>query len=169
MEFFSALTLEAFLKEKIACISIEQKILICKNMIETVMYLHSQKIAHKDLNLLNILIDPASFQIKLIDFGLSTFDVLGDCSPEGNFSYRPPENIEIFQNPYSADLWCLNLILLSVFLEKKISTKKAMNLAKKTDLKEIFSNNIFLFYVYCNLNLLIQEKIPDMKELQRLD
>lgn len=166
MEFFPSMTLEAFLKQNMTSISIEEKIFICKNLFETVLYLHSQKIAHKDLNLLNVLIDPLGLQIKLIDFGLSVHNSDSDLSPEGNFWCRPPKNNQIFQNPYNADLWCLHLILLSIILRKKMTTKKAILLTKETFLMEELS---YFFYEVCsNIRLFLQEKEPNMANLKAL-
>ena len=88
-----------------------------------VKFLHTQSIAHRDLTLGNILINPQNLQVKIIDFGLSRKNADFTSSPEGNPLYRPPP-MQIFENLFFADMWNLSLIFMSVFMKKKITTKK---------------------------------------------
>ena len=46
---------------------------ILKQIVSGLNYIHKHDIVHRDIKLDNILIDPVTQQIKLIDFGFSTY------------------------------------------------------------------------------------------------
>ena len=50
-----------------------QASIIIKQLLRGVNYLNSLNIVHRDLKLENIIIDPKTYQVKIVDFGLSTF------------------------------------------------------------------------------------------------
>ena len=119
MEYFPSIPLETFLK--IHQTKNEDQLLLCQEIFEALLFLHENFIAHRDFTASNILVNPETFEIKIIDFGLSrrNFDVSEPYAPEGNMKYRAP-SLEIFQNLDAADMWSLGLIFLSVFYKKSI-------------------------------------------------
>ncbi|EAY04711.1 CAMK family protein kinase [Trichomonas vaginalis G3] len=87
-----------------------------KQILETVHYIHSQGIAHRDLKLENIMLDEFG-HIKIIDFGFSRFVEKGEMfmTPCGSPAYAPPEVID--GEKYDgklADLWSLGVILFAL-------------------------------------------------------
>ena len=46
---------------------------IIKQLLKTIKYLNSLNICHRDIKPENILINPKNLDVKLIDFGLSTY------------------------------------------------------------------------------------------------
>lgn len=44
-----------------------------RQLINTLVYLSDQGIAHRDLKLENIIVDPQNLQVKLVDFGYASF------------------------------------------------------------------------------------------------
>ena len=94
-------------------------------------YLHNQKIIHRDFNMNNILIDPLTYSIKIIDFGLSKFyqedkgEELG--SPQGNLKYRAPL-LDDISNPYFQDVWNFVVVALSLLFKKKLTSRKVWKL-----------------------------------------
>lgn len=73
MEHFGHTNLSAFIKAKSSrrvSENIGKKIF--KQVVEAVKYCHDNSIAHRDIKMQNILLG-ANNQIKLIDFGFSTF------------------------------------------------------------------------------------------------
>lgn len=66
------MTLDTYLKGRtIKRLSEDQAKIIGKQLRNAITYLHSLNIIHRDLKLENILIDPSTLKIKLIDFGYS--------------------------------------------------------------------------------------------------
>jgi len=78
-----------------------------------IQYCHQKGVAHRDLKLENILIDPSTLYVKLIDFGLCK---IGDeaCSDVcGSVDYIAPEILseKPHYSPKKTDIWCLGTIL----------------------------------------------------------
>jgi len=86
-----------------------------------VSYMHSRQISHHDLNSRNILINPATKQVKIIDFGLSVFvEQEGGLVDHGYGTplYLPLEVLEgQFHDPLAVDVWSLGIILVEVLLQ----------------------------------------------------
>ena len=124
-EYFDSITLENFIKE---C-KYDQKAIssIIFQLFESIQYLHEKSIIHRDLNCKNILIDPKTNFIKLIDFGVSRFchSIEEIISPQGNLKYRVPSIFEFSRNPFVGDLWSAVIVALSVMTKKKITTRRA--------------------------------------------
>lgn len=85
-----------------------------KQLVETVLYCHSKKIAHRDIKLENIMYDRKKGRVKLIDFGLSERIENGKLCDLwcGSQDYVCPEIIK--KEPYNgfaADVWSLGTIL----------------------------------------------------------
>lgn len=139
LEYFPSLPLSTLIEEQ--RLNLEEQTKICLQIFEGLMFLHKNSIAHRDLNLYNVLVSPQTCAVKIIDFGLSMKirDSFDSESPEGNMLYRPPA-LEVFQDLLSADIWNAGLIFLSVFLKRNITTKAALMLLKNNIIKKIGEN-----------------------------
>jgi len=88
---------------------------IFSQLASAVHYCHQKGVAHRDLKLENVLIDPNTNQVKLIDLGLCKIESEDSASCVdvcGSVDYISPEIIE--ELPYSAqkcDVWSLGVIL----------------------------------------------------------
>jgi len=85
-----------------------------KQLVDTVLYCHSKKIAHRDIKLENIMYDRKKARVKLIDFGLCERIENGKLCDLwcGSQDYVCPEIIK--KEPYNgftADVWSLGTIL----------------------------------------------------------
>lgn len=72
MEFVEGKELFEYVVEHIKIKEIDSA-KITKQLLTTLKYLNSINICHRDIKPENILINPKSLQVKLIDFGLSTY------------------------------------------------------------------------------------------------
>ncbi|OHS98146.1 hypothetical protein TRFO_35480 [Tritrichomonas foetus] len=86
-----------------------------RNIVKIVAYVHTLKLAHRDLKLENILLDQSG-RVMLADFGFSTsFNDDGNslCSSIcGTVHYEPPEIVRGDNyNPFKSDAWSLGVIL----------------------------------------------------------
>ena len=108
-ELFDYIVKHKRLNEKDACILFQQ-------LISGVDYLHKQGIIHRDLKPENILLD-ANNNIKLSDFGLSTFDTHNHLlkTPCGTPTYAPPEMLRGDEyNGECSDIWSCGVILYAM-------------------------------------------------------
>ena len=91
---------------------------IFRQLVDAVRYLHSSKhISHRDLKLENIIVDPLTQRIKVIDFGLATRYQPGKrlTARCGSEEYTCPEVIkaEPYEGPVP-DVWSLGIILFAL-------------------------------------------------------
>lgn len=89
---------------------------IFKQILETVCYMHEQKVAHRDLKLENIMLDDYG-QIKLVDFGFSKHAEQDHLfsTPCGSPAYAAPEIIDGKKyNGMEADMWSCGVILFTL-------------------------------------------------------
>ena len=108
-ELFDFIVKKKRLTEKEACTFFHQ-------IINGVEYLHNQGIIHRDLKPENLLLDEKN-QIKISDFGLSTFFTKDNYLQTacGTPSYAPPEMLEGLQyNGEASDIWSCGIILYAM-------------------------------------------------------
>lgn len=116
----------------------------------------------------NILINPSSLEIKIVDFGLAKNEKFESqiFSPQGNIKYRPPFFSQGFQNRFCIDVWGFCLVVLSVMMRKKITTKKALSLFGKlkqtNNLKS--ETSLEMDKIYLTWLFLESEMLSDKKE-----
>jgi serine/threonine protein kinase len=89
-----------------------------QQLTKAVSQAHQKKIAHLDIKLDNIMVDPDTHTVKLIDFGLCNFETEengGKCHYRvGSQEYWAPEMVAVKIEPfcgYKADVWCLGVVL----------------------------------------------------------
>ncbi|CAD8072466.1 unnamed protein product [Paramecium sonneborni] len=112
------------LYEKLQYFSLSQRQRLVKDILETMNYVHSQQIMHRDLKPQNIMYkdkDPKSIDIAIIDFGFATNQkyqehVLYNCGTHG---YAAPEVQEYKekQKMYTTqcDVYSLGIIIYEIF------------------------------------------------------
>ncbi|CAD8173950.1 unnamed protein product [Paramecium pentaurelia] len=112
------------LQEKLLNLNLSQKQQLVKNLLETMNYVHSQQIMHRDLKPQNIKYknkDPTNVEIAIIDFGFATNQkyqehVLYNCGTPG---YAAPEVQEYKekQKMYTTqcDVYSLGIIIYEIF------------------------------------------------------
>ncbi|ODV90318.1 hypothetical protein CANCADRAFT_31323 [Tortispora caseinolytica NRRL Y-17796] len=105
---------------------------VLAQLIETLSYIHSRGIIHRDVKPSNILIDRHG-SVKLIDFGSATF-VTNVQEYSGTIHYSSPEML--FNCPYSCktDVWSLAL----VYIEFKAAKQTPPAVSKMEVISHIF-------------------------------
>ena len=105
----------------------ETKEKLCSDIVDTVRYIHSHGVAHRDIKTENILIfrtsENGDYKAKLCDFGIARF--AGDCEGDMytgevcSMQYRPPELVKCGAmyakyNPVKVDLWSLGCVIFKI-------------------------------------------------------
>jgi serine/threonine protein kinase len=111
-------TLSEYLEKLTYGMKEQQAMLVLYNLVRVVEEIHSCGIAHKDLKPENIFVDPSSFRVCVIDFGLSSvIDGRGDKKFCGSPLYMAPEMLQ--KEPYDpvqSDIWSIGVILYEMLL-----------------------------------------------------
>lgn len=109
---------------------------IFSQIINAISYFHEIGVIHRDLTVFNILIEPKTLHIKIIDFGLSkmTKDVTATLyslsslsTPTGLITLRAPEVLLQIEYNEKVDIWMAGLVLLSILTNECFPTKKSAN------------------------------------------
>jgi len=91
---------------------------IFKQIVTGIDYCHKKSIAHRDIKLENILLDKNN-NVKIIDFGFSTFIPNLEKIHCGTLSYMAPEIISHLEHAsLSADIWSLGVLLYAMLTKK---------------------------------------------------
>jgi serine/threonine protein kinase len=113
---------------------------IFKQLAKAVSHVHKKDITHLDIKLDNIMIDPETHSVKLIDFGLCNFATKEN---NGKFNYRVgseeywapemiAEKIEAFDG-FKVDVWCLGMVLYCLLNASfPFNPKKRTNYVRST-------------------------------------
>ena len=119
-------------------ILIEEKINICKQILNGVQYIHSKNYIHRDLKPSNIFIG-LDGNIKIGDFGLVT-DIVDADEDVGTIGYTAPEVFKGDNYNHTADLYSLGIVFLEIFYEIKTDMEKIhlVNDAKQNKLTHEF-------------------------------
>lgn len=89
---------------------------IAKYLLQSLAYIHENKIAHSDIKPSNMLIDVYG-RVKFADFGLSTiFDDNESTSKVGSLPYWSPEMLNDKKfDPFAADIWALGISIYYIY------------------------------------------------------
>lgn len=130
MEHFEAVTLKEFIGNYPITPDIHR--VVMDQLYEALTFLHQNYIVHRDFNAENILINKNSFEIKVIDFGVSLkcLNLLEIDSEIGNLQYRIPKSLHTLKNPFLPDVWSFGLIVMSLAFKKNITTGKMKKIMK---------------------------------------
>jgi len=113
IEYLPYPTLESFVTHSKTGFGEAKSFKLIDQLISAVNTLHQHGISHHDLKPDNVLLNRATWQVKIIDFGLSVaFDVDDPIvrHPSGTPLYLPPEVLEDQpHDPKGADIWSLGV------------------------------------------------------------
>ena len=106
---------------------------IIAQILSAMCYCHVNSIVHGDISLCNILVCPVTKYVKIIDFGTSKLisESNNVYSPIGNLEFRPPFEEFLCGDVFSAECWTVGLILLSVVLKQKVTTRRVRGSGRK--------------------------------------
>lgn len=96
---------------------------IAQGLVDALSYLHSKKLAHRDLKPDNILLNSEGV-CKISDFGFAKECVSVLSSIKGTPVYMAPEVVMEQSYNHSVDLWSLGVILFELYTGKPHSTLK---------------------------------------------
>ena len=103
--------LKEFLKKN--SITLIQKLIIIRQIIYGLQYLHSMYFIHRDIKLSNIFISLDN-KVKLGDFGFSTKSFDNNNEDLGTFGYIAPEILAGENYDYRVDLYSLGIVILEI-------------------------------------------------------
>lgn len=117
--------------------------IIFSNLLHAVRLLIDQKIFHRDLKDENILLNPSTLEVKIIDFGCAThYSDEIHTRLSGTPEFMPPEAIE--RGEYTAEgatIWSLGVILFTL-INGRLPYEDIHNFNNRTEV--IFENLIIL-------------------------
>ena len=125
MDDFGGVPLQALIAEQV--LSIEDKLKIARNISEILGDIHRDGIIHKDINPNNILINPQTGEIRIIDFGnaarlaLEDQQLIHPDQLEGTLAYIAPEQTGRMNRPvdYRSDYYSLGVTLYELLLNRR--------------------------------------------------
>lgn len=149
----------------------DHTIVIIKQMLQAIDYLYSLGIAHMDIKLENIMYNPETKKIKLIDFGESLVfsynnKLTNICEFYGTESCAAPE---VFFREYQGDkvdIWSCGIVLYELIYFKLPWAKAEPNqicfdLHTACIKKKNLNSQLFPYYTYLTKNLFIGMLQPD--------
>ncbi len=119
MDFVTGDSLENLLSQRGSPFPEEQVRQWAAQLCDVLTYLHSQSppIIFRDLNPRNIMVDPSTGDLKLIDFGIARFFKAGnsaDTQAFGSPGYAPPEQYGQAQTDARSDVYSLGVAILNL-------------------------------------------------------
>lgn len=124
-------------------------LLICRQIASTMIFIHSKNIIYCDMKPDNIMIDPETYNIKLIDFGFSIqldpFNKIVKGDPCGTTGYIAPE--VMFHGLFGAacDVYSFGVLLYVLYTSSPPERVSKM----KTTLKIKYEHNIYKLFCQC--------------------
>jgi len=113
-------TLSEYLTSFSSGLKERQAFLIFQNILKALENIHSCNVAHQDLKPENIFVDPDTYNVSLLDFGLSSFVDPSEYEYKfcGSPLYMSPEqlNKENNYNPFAAEIWSVGTILYEMLI-----------------------------------------------------
>lgn len=112
MDFIKGITLTEFINDKKITPSIFVEITI--QMHTGLKLLHQYNMAHMDLKPDNIMIDPETLKVTIVDLGLAC--ISPQCNSSGTPLYMPQEFSIDLEGRQSTDIWAFGMILLQMII-----------------------------------------------------
>ena len=154
-------------------LSIKEKIKIATKVARYIAYIHNNKIIHMDINPSNIIWNPKTDKLQIIDFGISTDlqyekrDIISPDVLEGTLPYISPEQTGRMNRyiDYRTDLYSLGVTLYELFTGRLpfISEDPLKlihsHIAKRAKNPKVISGNIPP--VICEIILKLMAKDPE--------
>lgn len=120
LEDFDAISLTELMKSHL--LTREQVVDLAIKIVRALEAVHAEHVLHKDINPSNIVINPKTGQLKLIDFGISStlsfesFEPGGINAIEGTLSYISPEQTERMNRvlDYRSDYYSFGISLYEI-------------------------------------------------------
>ena len=127
---------------------LEEKLICMINILNAVNIIHSKGIIHCDLKPQNIFINK-EFDIKIIDFGISSIDGKRELINYGSLNYCSPEQINMEKVTVQTDIFSLGIILYKLLTEKIPFERTKDTLKRKIEYEKIEKiNNTDLNFVF---------------------
>lgn len=121
-------------------LTIEERLQISLSILYKVKEIHDKNFLHRDIKLENILYDPITSQVTLIDFGLMCEANTKFTEIVGTNTYLSPEAKKNGKYSYASDIFALHLVLTAILpLSKDIFLKEYTESFKK--IREILTSN----------------------------
>lgn len=126
MEWIEGDTLDVWLAQKPIR---SDRLLVARQLLEVVEFIHSQQVVHRDLKPSNIMVTRNGATLKLIDFGLSdtmSYTILK--TPAGTDGYVSPEQQMSGEPDVRNDIYSLGIILreMQLGLSYRLATKRCL-------------------------------------------
>lgn len=114
MDLASGENLLGHVKEK--AFEEQEAALIIKRVVEGLQYIHKKNIIHRDIKLENIIYDRKKQEVRIIDFGLSSYiSNLGSLRKCGTPGYVAPEILKNQDYNHAIDYFSLGVVLYAMY------------------------------------------------------
>ncbi|CAK0773799.1 hypothetical protein CCP3SC1AL1_690007 [Gammaproteobacteria bacterium] len=165
-EYIDGITLTdyiEYLKNKKKLLHIDKFLYITEQLFNGLKFLHSKQIGHSDIKPDNIMINPKTLQVKIIDPGLACSKLL-PCGASGSPMYMAPEMLDSFNdievyptNVKKADIFSLGYTLYILFNRGKYPLVSIFN--TKCTIQYYNAESIKLDSGYPELNYIIDNML----------
>jgi len=118
LEYLDMITVEKLLLGDVK-LDFGQKISIMSQLASAVLHMKERDVAHRDIKLENVMIDPVTLSLKIIDFGFSCRSVVVCADPMGTPYYMAPEVLKGGRyNPGISDIWSLGVLFYTLLFHQ---------------------------------------------------
>ncbi len=127
LEDFGAISLAQFIHSSEFTFSLDKNLVIAIEIINILDQIHQKGIIHKDINPSNIILNPQTEQLKIIDFGMATIlsrensVISSPHTLEGTLAYISPEQTGRMNRSldYRSDFYSLGVTLYELFTQQR--------------------------------------------------
>jgi len=126
--YFKGRDLYQFLYEDKIDYSLIDSLFIMKNLADAILQLHDIGIVHMDIKPENIMIDPESLEVYIIDLGISCEIHDLSCELSGTIMYLPPEyyklqkrnRIPVPESLFKFDTWAIGCVFFELLVKRAL-------------------------------------------------